>query len=552
MRRRFVAGLALAGSALFGLPPAANATLAAVDASCPSTTRADTVESQAALRADNQVESDYGPRPTASEKHAEFVNWIDGRLHEVPGLQVSGPNDHVYPIDRWLETGNALAAGPDAGSLAAVPTSGAVPYSHTTPTGGVTAPLVSVAPGTPLTAGVKDKVVVRDAVPGSVPLVDLKAVEWSEYDPDLSLAKATAANGVYERDFAGYQQRVDDLVAAAKFGAAALVFVHGFPRAQVQGQYAPYEGTHWGVPAVYVGADEGARLKVLAQSGGVANLSVSARDEMAPTRMVVATLPGMTSQRIVIESHTDGMNAVWDNGPIAMLALARHFAAQPKRCRPRTLQFVFTTAHIYQRLLGGQDRGGSSELEAKQVDKDFGRGSVAMVFALEHLGALEYAAVPRPDGGPGRVLQPTHQSEMNTLFVGESPALVAIAQHAVVARNMARTYILRGADAPAARIPVHNSFGGEGTAYQQHLVPSVALVTGPWTLYNPSFGMNVIDFGLMRTQTLVFADMIHAVGNVPQSVLGGGYLAERAARTAICASALKTLGFVRCAGDAYG
>ena len=48
-------------------------------------------------------------------------------------------------------------------------------------------------------------------------------------------------------------------------------------------------------------------------------------------------------------------------------------------------------------------------------------------------------------------------------------------------------------DAPAPKIPVHNSFGGEGTEYQQHLLPTISLVTGPWTLYNPAFGMEAID-----------------------------------------------------------
>ena len=40
--------------------------------------------------------------------------------------------------------------------------------------------------------------------------------------------------------------------------------------------------------------------------------------------MLIATLPGGSSERLVVASHTDGMNAVWDNGPISMLALAKH------------------------------------------------------------------------------------------------------------------------------------------------------------------------------------------------------------------------------------
>jgi hypothetical protein len=236
-----------------------------------------------------------------------------------------------------------------------------------------------------------------------------------------------------------------------------------------------------------------------------------------------------------------------------MLALARHFAALPLACRPRTLQFVFTTGHLYQHLVAGSsDRGGSAEVEAKLLDQGYGDGNVAMVFALEHLGAKEYAAVARTDGGPGRRLQPTGRSEVNTFFTGNSPVLVSTIMHAVVARDLGRTYVLQGADAPGPHLPAHETFGGEGTAYHQHLIPTIALVTGPWTLYNPAFGMEALDFDLMRTQTMIFSDMIQSVAGVPTSALGGGYVAERTARDTLCSSGLALMGFVRCRNDPYG
>jgi hypothetical protein len=281
-------------------------------------------------------------------------------------------------------------------------------------------------------------------------------------------------------------------------------------------------------------------------------VTIRARDVRSATRTVIATLPGVSDERMVVESHTDGMNAIWDNGPIAILALARHFAALPRECRPRTLQFVFTTGHLYQHLMGTADRGGGAEQEARQLDKDYDTGSIALVLALEHLGAKEYAAVPRSDGGPGRELKPTGRTELNTLFAGESPVLVRALDEQVVKHDLRRTFVLRGSDAPAAKIPPHNSFGGEGTEYQQHLIPTIALVTGPWTLYNPAFGMEAIDGELMRRQTLIFADLMHALASQPAAALGGGYLGERAARSLVCGSAFATLGLARCAGDPYG
>ena len=520
----------------------------ALAATCPGATQDDRFASTAQLLKDNRVMARFGERPSGSANQARFINWLQERFARIPGMRLESI---PYAINRWTETGAGLSAGASAAGAAKLPLAGSVPYAKPTPAAGVTAPLTYVPAGTALTdPALKGKIVVRDATPGSIPFAAFKAVEWFEWDPDGTLAQDAAAN--YERDFIAYTQRITDLQDAAKAGAAGMVFVHGFPRAQVRHQYAPYEGQRWEIPALYVGADEGEQLKKLAASNGVARLKLSAADAHVTTPTVVATLPGASPERFVIESHTDGMNAIWDNGPIAILQLARYFAAQPLECRPRTLQFVFTTGHMYQRLLGGQDRGGSAEQYAKQLDKDYDSGSVALVFTIEHLGAREYAAVPRTDGGPGRVLRQSGRSEPSTMFAGESPALIDAIARTVISRDVRRTYLLRGSDVPAARIPVHNSFGGEGTEYQQHLLPTVSLVTGPWTLYNPAFGMEAIDGALMRKQSLVFADLIGSLAGTPAPALAGAYTGYRAARSGICASGLATMGFTRCEGDPYG
>ena len=515
-------------------------------ADCASSADASAFETTARLLADNQVQQNFGERPTGSANQGRFIAWLQQRLAAIPGMQVDSTS-HVYSINRWDLDQESLTTGGTR-----IPLAGPVPYAKPTPAGGVTAPVVYVPAGTALTdPSLKGKIVVRDATPGSIPFAAFKAVEWFEWDPDGTLAQDAATN--YERDFIGYGQRITDLQDAAKTGAAGLVFVHGFPRRQVRDQYAPYEGTRWGVPAVYVGADQGAQLEQVAAKGGTATLNLAASDAHVTTPMLIATLPGASADRFVIESHTDGMNAIGDNGPIAILALARYFAAQPAACRPRTLQFVFTTGHLYQRLMQAtQDRGGSSEQFAKELDTDYDKGTVSLVFTIEHLGAREYTAVPRTDGGPGRVLEPTGRSEPSTWFAGETPVLQNAIERALITRDVRRSYLMRGSDVPAAKIPVHNSFGGEGTAYQQHLIPAISLVTGPWTLYNPAFHMEAIDGDLMRRQSLVFADLIQGLAGTPSAAIAGAYTGYRTLRQQICASAFSTMGLTRCDGDPYG
>jgi hypothetical protein len=491
------------------------------------------------LLAWNRTMADFGERPTASRNHQRFVRWIAQRLRRLPGVQL---RSIPYEINRWLEQGATLDAGAD-GSLDPIPVSGAVPYAKPTPAAGATGSLIYVPDEQPLSGqDLAGKIVVRDATPGSVPNAVFAALQWFNWDPDLSLTKSLAGN--YERDHLAYQQRIDDLVGAAQAGAAGLVFVHGFPREQVRDQYSPYEGVRWDVPAVSVGVAEGLRLKELARRGGTGRIRLLASERIALTETLVATLAGASDEKIVVESHTDGMNAVWDNGPIAMLAMTEHFAALPRECRPRTLEFAFTTSHLYQRL-DPPARDGGAEQYAQELDRTYDEGKLALVVAMEHLGAREYAALPRV-GGPGRVLAPTGLSETTAIFIGESPVLVEQVARAVIAHDLQRTIALRGADLPGLHLPPHHSFGGEGTPYHNHLLPTVALVTGPWTLYNPAFGMEAIDGALLRNQSLTFTDLIHSVAAIPREALAGAYLGQREARARLCAASPDGFGLVNC------
>jgi hypothetical protein len=477
---------------------------------------------------------DFGPRPTATPNHQRFVDWIEKSVRALPGMEV---RSIPLTVDRQIERQAELAAGADGGALQSVAVSGPVPYSQPTKGPGVEAPLVYVPPGEPIEEqDVAGRILIRDAVPGSVPRPAFLALSWFVWDPDTSLTQQTPSD--YERDWVSFT-RNQELEAAADAGAAGLIFVHGFPRSQVRGQYAPYNGVFWKLPAAYVGVDEGEQLKQLAEEGGRARLSLKASRQPAETRTVIATLPGMSEERIAVTSHTDGINAVWDNGPIAMLAMAEHFASLPRDCRPRTLEFTFTSAHLYLSEATADDY-------AAELNEGYDKGSVALAMALEHLGAREYDAVPRPDGGPGRVIEPTGRSEPNSFFVGESPFLAGAVSESLVRNDLRRSIILRGADVPGPHLPPHHSFGGEGSAYQMRLVPTIAFVTGPWTLFNPAFGMEAIDGDLFQQQLVVFTDLVYSLDEIPREAIAGGYLAEREARSALCEASADGFGLARC------
>ena len=483
----------------------------------------------------------YGVRATASSSHQAYLAWLESQLQAIPGVQMKVIE---YPIQRWTQTGVGLEAGPALGMLSTTPVSGALPYALPTSAQGVTAPLIYVPPGTSIAAAaVAGKLVLRDVVPGSVPNAVFTALEWWSYDPDLTLTQTIGGN--YERDW--LSSNVPDIDDAVIAGAAGVIFMHGLKRENVLDQYRPYEGVQWPVPALYVGVDEAQQLKTLAAAGGYAKLVLGARVEPMATRMLIATLPGKADDAIAIESHTDGTSALWDNGPLAMLALARYFGQFDASCRARTLKFVFTTAHLYQNLVPPW-RDGSAEQFAQQFDRDYQNGKAAAVVVIEHLGAWQYEAVARGDGGPGRELKRSDLHEANSFFVTESPGLQAALLQAVVGRDLRATIALRGADLPGAHFPLHLSFGGEGNPYIAHLLPTVAFIVAPWTLFTPGYSLQGIDKDLMYQQTLVFADLVYNMSTLPRETLAGAAIAERAARDALCATGQNVSQLVRCAG----
>jgi hypothetical protein len=496
---------------------------------CPTAPDPAALPSAAQLRQMNSFVAKLGARPTGSRAHARYIGWIRKQLRTVPGLTTK---DLRYRINRWSasRTTLQLRVGKKRRTLAVA---GPVPYSKPTGRKGITAPLAFVPTGTAIdTANAAGKIVVREAPAGSVQqaLFLLPVVSWTTYDPNHTIDPAANFKG----DFIAYLDRIADLKNAAAAGAKGIVFVKPLPRRQIKGHYEPYEGLPWGVPGVFLGADQGKQLTdaITAAKPGKhprARITVRARFKHVKTPTVLATLPGASPQRIVIDSHTDGTNAAEDNGPVAMVAMARYFARLPRACRPRTLEFAFSTAHFYQRVASPETRDGGAEQLAQKLDRDYDKGTVSAVVVLEHLGAIDYEEVVRKTG-PGMRLAPNGLRAIQFIGVTPSPPLVNTVDQVVQSYDMQRTILLQGADAPGNTVPQHCSFGGEGTPYEKHLLPTVGVIAAPQSLYDPAFGLEGIDFGVMHDELLGFTELLNRMGTMSQPEVSGEVDAERAQR----------------------
>jgi hypothetical protein len=527
VRRRYLAALATTAVSCALAP-------AAIAAPCPTVADSGDVAGKSTLRGWNRAIDNFGVRTTGSPSHVRYIDWLERHLDSIPGVSVRSLR---YRFHRWQARSASLRVSLGGQQVTLQPAA-PVPYSKPSRASGPTAPLVYLPTETDITAANSaGKLVVRDLIGGQLQNSLFELVAWSIFDPRHTLDP----NGIYKRDWLN-PQPAEDMAAAGEAGAAGVLFVHEFPRSEIRGHYRPYEGVHWKVPALHIGVDEGERLKqaIAAGSAGPGRIALVAETtRRAPTRTLVAKLAGPGRGRVVVETHSDGVNALWDNGSVPILAIARYFAAQPRRCRPGPMEFVLTTAHLYQRL-DGHSHGAGDELYARRLDKAYDHGTVKLVLALEHLGAYEWEAVPRGGGRPGLTLRRTNRSEPSTTFVTESRFLVSTLERAVKRRDVERSLLLKGtALADASHVPPYCSFGGEGTPYMQHLIPTVAFIAAPWTLFSSGYGLEQIDFGLLRRQTLQFTDLLLQIRGVPQAKIAGkytGYRQERKRGKETCAT----------------
>ena len=180
------------------------------------------------------------------------------------------------------------------------------------------------------------KVVIRDFPATSLPYAAFRII-GIYVTPDLA-----NATGDYERPFLNELHGAD----RGEQGGRRRRRLHVRRAAQAGARLRrPAPGTIFRVPAVFVGGAEARAAEVACRAGASARVTVRAKVDRAKTQNVIATLPGRSKQRIILGANTDGQSWVQENGVAGMIAFARYYAGLPQRCRPRTLEIAFTSAH---------------------------------------------------------------------------------------------------------------------------------------------------------------------------------------------------------------
>lgn len=363
----------------------------------------------------------------------------------------------------------------------------------------------------------KGKIVMRDYSYLSLPLALVSALSYYASPDAMEHAPQ------YTRPFVTPPHA--DLLAASLGGAAGYISAFNVSREQLQGYYSGHSGTHWLVPGVFTGAEQYATLKSAADRQANASIRIDAVSGVVKVPRLHATLPGASNETIVIATHTDGVTYTQENGPAALLTLARYFSTIPRQQRNKTLLFAFEASHLaYQR--------DSDKTLARVLDASYENGTTVFVIAIEHLGTRELESYPAPNNRPGNVLNYTGKPEAILWSVGEVQPAIDTVVDIVKTRALDNTVVARGFPPanPPGMVPTYSSMGGLGSYYTNALIPTMALISGPWSLWAPRFGADALDYERLRMQHVAIGDAILGLSRFSKADLAGNYTVFRERR----------------------
>jgi hypothetical protein len=435
-RRDFIAGsTALAAGSLF--PQLAGAAPAIKTSLLPS---------QKAVFADVQKMNALGPRFCGNAAHETYTQWLEDQMKKV-GLTVDYI-PHTALVFWEPKTVSLKTAGGQA-----IPVGAFNRWSPVTGEEGITGPIgyvgrvegasrfsVSVQPE------LRPKLTVPADLKGKIALIEIVARKrplhllYPEKDVNYWFDKDRNEAFPAEQGPSASNQSLlpkDAIDEIKKAGAVGIIYAWvGLADDDAQGQTRTGTGSQTydadkGLPSLWVVPSTGAELRKMAETGEAVTLTVTATIvPNKPTHTLIGTLPGMSDETIILWTHTDGQNAVEENGGPAIIAMLSYLSKLPKSQRQRTIKVVMPEGHFAEQYLPAH----AWIKERPELCEK----AVALV-SVEHLGCMEWLSDPVTN-----TYKPTGKAEFAYAFCPTKPLQDAGAE-AMRAQSSGREVIIGNA-----------------------------------------------------------------------------------------------------------
>jgi hypothetical protein len=481
--------------------------------------------------------------PSGSDAHKTWVSQLARALTAAGVQNVTTP---PFTFTQWSPTSWSLTIQ-NGRQQDDIDVAGYVPYSGSTPPGGITAQLTYLGGvtgffgpppagkqattlsadfmGFPLNVsvngqtlaqgitnlGVDGKIVMLDLPTPTLPLQDVLSGAFFVDNANKTIPNELGVAGLTGLFFT-------NAFAAALLGAGALGIVAVVPFRRFWANNYYFSGTIAGIPILLVDAEEGARLKdVIADSGKngpypSATLTLTAEVNASATLpSLLGVIPGQSEKLIILNSHSDSANIIEEIGPIVIWGLARYLAGLPLSARPYTIQIMIEGSH----LVGDLDERAYITANSTNLMQN------ALVdVTIEHLGGRELMQFP----SSGQVPLLDGLLETNWLSVGPIPGTTTFSDPIVratiaLAQKLGRSFV-----APTSLV----GLGISG--------PWRAVTTTTASIDQPAWLLNIdmpdhlelnrlMDFQALQTAVEGYAEMLTTFMNTPVADFSKAYVA---------------------------
>jgi len=253
------------------------------------------------------------------------------------------------------------------------------------------------------------------------------------------------------------------------------------------------------ISEVWVGQTAGRELRALADSGGTVTLTVEADTvPNVPTHTTLATLAGTSADEVILLwTHTDGNNAIEENGGIAILNLMKYFSRLPQSARKRTIACVLSEAHFNEEYIPR-----SAWLKERP---DLVHKAVAEV-SIEHLGCGEWIDNPGSNSYKG-----TGAPELAFAFCPMDP-MSDVMLESVRGTKSGKTAVIDSE---------MNAFTPAILFYRLSHIPFIGFICAPPYLVaeGPHGHIEKLSSSQFHEQMTAFANVIHRLDSIPKSEL---------------------------------
>lgn len=449
------------------------------------------LDSEETMKKEIEMMNSFGSRTTGSKGHQEFITWIKQQLGSM-GFQIYSD---TYSFERWEEKKRALFINQEEIHVSSV-----YPYSGETDHNGVTGELIYVKNGN------------YNKAKGKIAVIKINTVKKLPIGLIMNKREAFPSNtGIVAGDGDLVLTSVlknPNLKKAREKGVKAVILIwNGVSNNKVEDQYLPFTDQYKGIPAIWVNETEGKKVLAAAERKEQGTIILEAeKQHNSSTESFYVKIEGKNNEEtILINSHTDGINVVEENGALGMLSMIRYLQnSHPER----TMIFAFITGHFRLPVFKGTSQATSTWLlkHPELWDGENGNKKAVAGITVEHLGSMEWK-----ENAEGEY-EATGNIQTEYTYIGNKK-MGEIWKQANENRSLTRTVMIRG----------HNKFEfGESQPLFEAGIPVIGLIQMPDYLMVSSKGMEMDKFNisLMREQVESLIEAILIVDKTSRDQLG--------------------------------